>query len=51
MIFKTQQQVRAELQFEEIVYYYENIQLGPGNRFLNNYENLPEKLDAFLFFE
>jgi hypothetical protein len=27
MVFKVQQQIRAELELDEIIYYYENIKL------------------------
>jgi hypothetical protein len=49
MVFKVQQQIRAELELDEIIYYYENIQVGLGNRFLIDYENLIDILETFLF--
>jgi hypothetical protein len=51
MVFKVQQQIRAELELDEIIYYYENIQVGLGNRFLIDYENLIDILETYPFFE
>ena len=51
MAFKVKQEIRAELEFDEIIYYYENIQVGLGNRFLIDYENLIDTLETYPFFE
>jgi hypothetical protein len=51
MAFKVKQEIRAELELDEIIYYYENIQVGLGNRFLIDYENLIDALETYPFFE
>lgn len=51
MAFKITQEIRAELELDEIIYYYENIQVGLGNRFLNDYEDLIDILETYPFFE
>ena len=51
MAFNIQTLIRAELELDEIVYYYENIQNGLGNRFLIDYENLLDILESYPFFE
>jgi hypothetical protein len=51
MVFKVQQQIRAELELDEVIYYYESVQVGLGNRFLSDYENLLDILETYPFFE
>lgn len=51
MAFNIQTLIRAELELDEIVFYYENIQNGLGNKFLKDYENLLDILESFPFFE
>jgi hypothetical protein len=51
MAFNLQTLIRAELELDEIVFYYENIQNGLGNRFLTDYENLLDILESYPFFE
>jgi hypothetical protein len=51
MAFNIQTLIRAELELDEIIYYYENIQNGLGNRFLTDYENLLDILESYPFFE
>lgn len=46
MAFKVKQEIRAELELDEIIYYYETIQVGLGNRFLIEYENLIDTLET-----
>ena len=51
MAFNIQTLIRAELELDEIIFYYENIQNGLGNRFLMDYENLLDILESYPFFE
>ncbi len=51
MAFNIQTLIRAELELDEIIYYYENIQNGLGNRFLTDYESLLDILESYPFFE
>ena len=39
MTFNVKTLIRAELELDEAIYYYENIQKGLGNKFLLDYEN------------
>ena len=39
MAFNVQTLIRAELELDEIIFYYENIQNGLGNKFLTDYEH------------
>ena len=50
MAFNVKTLIRAELELDEIIYYYENIQNGLGNKFLSNYENLLDVLESYPFF-
>lgn len=50
MVFDVQILIRAELELGEAVFYYENIQIGLGNKFLNDYENQLNTLYTFPFF-
>lgn len=51
MAFDVKTLIRAELEIDETVFYYENIQTGLGERFLLDYENLLNTLYSFPFFE
>ena len=51
MTFNVKTLIRAELELDEAIYYYENIQKGLGNKFLLDYENQLNTLYTFPFFE
>ena len=51
MAFNVKTLIRAELELDEAIYYYENIQTGLGNKFLLDYENQLNTLYTFSFFE
>ncbi len=51
MAFDVQTLIRAELEFDDVVFYYENIQIGSGHRFLIDYEERLKTLYNFPFFE
>ena len=51
MVFNVKTLIRAELELDEAVFYYENIQKGLGERFLLDYENQLNTLYNFPFFE
>ncbi|MEN9489434.1 MAG: hypothetical protein RL494_1699 [Bacteroidota bacterium] len=51
MVFNVKTLIRAELELDEAVFYYENIQKGLGERFLLDYENQLDTLYNFPFFE
>ena len=51
MVFNVKTLIRAELELDEEVFYYENIQKGLGERFLLDYENQLDTLYNFPFFE
>ena len=51
MAFNVKTLIRAELELDEAIYYYENIQTGLGNKFFLDYENQLNTLYTFPFFE
>jgi hypothetical protein len=51
MVFDVKTLIRAELELDEAVFYYENIQIGLGKKFLLDYENQLNTLYHFPFFE
>jgi hypothetical protein len=42
---------RADLELEEIFLYYQNLSVGLGEKFLNEYENQLKTLNTIPFFE
>ncbi|WP_281227358.1 type II toxin-antitoxin system RelE/ParE family toxin [Flavobacterium aquiphilum] len=51
MDYKVIIQKRAELEIEEAIFYYNNLQNNLGKRFLLDYENQLNTLNSFPFFE
>ena len=51
MAFNVKTLIRAELELDEAIYYYENIQSGLGKKFLLDYENTLNTLYSFPYFE
>jgi hypothetical protein len=51
MVFDVKTLIRAELELDEAVFYYESLQSGLGNKFLLDYENQLNTLYNFPFFE
>ena len=51
MVFDVKTLIRAELELDEAVFYYENIRNGLGEKFLLDYENQLNTLYNFPFFE
>ena len=51
MVFNVKTLVRAELEIDEAVFYYETIRKGLGKKFLLDYENQLNTLYNFPFFE
>ena len=49
MVFNVKTLIRAEIELDEAIYYYENIQIGLGNKFLLDYENQLNTLYTFPF--
>ena len=49
MAFNVKTLIRAELELDEAIYYYENIQTGLGNKFFLDYENQLNTLYTFPF--
>ena len=51
MVFNVKTLVRAELELDEAVFYYQTIRKGLGKKFLLDYENQLNTLYNFPFFE
>jgi hypothetical protein len=51
MVFNVKTLIRAELELDEAVYYYETIRKGLGEKFILDYENQLNTLYNFPFFE
>ena len=51
MVFDVKTLIRAELELDEAVFYYENIRNGLGEKFLLDFENQLNTLYNFPFFE
>ncbi len=51
MVFNVKTLIRAELEIDETVFYYENIRKGLGKDFILDYENQLNTLYNFPFFE
>lgn len=51
MVFKVKNLIRAELELDEAVHYYESIQKNLGEKFLLDYEDRLDTLYTFPFFE
>ncbi len=51
MVFNVKTLIRAELEIDEAVFYYETIRKGLGKNFLLDYENQLNTLYNFPFFE
>ena len=51
MAFNVKTLIRAELELDEAVFYYENSRKGLGDKFLLDYENRLDTLYNFPFFE
>ena len=49
MVFNVKTLIRAKIELDEAIYYYENIQIGLGNKFLLDYENQLNTLYTFPF--
>jgi len=43
--------IRAEQEIDETIFYYENLQIGLGNKFILDYESQLRTLYSFPFFE
>jgi len=43
--------IRAEQEIDETIFYYENLQIGLGNKFILDYESQLRTLYSFSFFE
>ena len=51
MVFNVKTLIRAELELDEAVFYYESIRKGLGEKYLFDYENQLDTLYNFPFFE
>ena len=51
MVFNVKTLIRAELELDEAVFYYENIRKDLGEKFLLDYEDQLDTLYTFPFFE
>lgn len=51
MVFNVKTLIRAELELDEAVFYYETIRKGLGEKFILDYENQLNTLYNFPFFE
>jgi hypothetical protein len=51
MVFNVKTLIRAELELDEAVFYYERISKGLGEKFILEYENRLNTLYDFPFFE
>lgn len=51
MVFNVKTLIRAELELDEAVFYYETIRRGLGEKFILEYENRLNTLYDFPFFE
>ncbi len=51
MVFNVKTLIRAELEIDEAVFYYEAIRKGLGEKFIFDYENQLNTLYNFPFFE
>jgi hypothetical protein len=51
MVFDVKTLIRAELELDEAVFYYEIIQKNLGEKFILDYENQLDTLYTFPFFE
>ena len=51
MVFKVKTLIRAELEIDEAVFYYETIRNGLGEKFILDYENQLNTVYNFPFFE
>ena len=51
MVFNVKTLIRAELELDEAVFYYETIRKGLGEKFILDYENQLNTLNNFPFFE
>jgi hypothetical protein len=51
MVFNVKTLIRAELELDEAVFYYETIRKGLGEKFVLDYENQLNTLYNFPFFE
>ncbi|MEN9910000.1 MAG: hypothetical protein RLZZ540_3159 [Bacteroidota bacterium] len=51
MAFKVVILKRAEIEIDEVVFYYENIQKGLGKKFVSEYQKNLKTLNQFHFFK